>query len=179
VKEIRKVLDRFLGTAHFGEDPASIAGLPTDRAAEEETKRERRAAQERLVADLALVQSHSDKYFQLCIAMTAILFLGGCLLVFLNRSNVAALTALFAATGVSLTALAASLPDALVTLPKTRKQRAPSRHAASASCIRCRPPNLGGVHERVRWGPHGHRADQVGCPLGEHGVVNLLYSGER
>jgi hypothetical protein len=100
------VLDRFLGTAHFGEDPASIAGLPTDRAAEEETKRERRAAQERLVADLALVQSHSDKYFQLCIAMTAILFLGGCLLVFLNRSNVAALTALFAATGVSLTALA-------------------------------------------------------------------------
>jgi hypothetical protein len=106
VKEIRKVLDRFLGTAHFGEDPASIAGLPTDRAAEEETKRERRAAQERLVADLALVQSHSDKYFQLCIAMTAILFLGGCLLVFLNRSNVAALTALFAATGVSLTALA-------------------------------------------------------------------------
>lgn len=106
MKEIRKVLDRFLGTAHFGEDPASIAGLPTDRAAEEETKRERRAAQERLVADLALVQSHSDKYFQLCIAMTAILFLGGCLLVFLNRSNVAALTALFAATGVSLTALA-------------------------------------------------------------------------
>ncbi|MGF6756243.1 hypothetical protein P3T16_003650 [Paraburkholderia sp. GAS42] len=106
MKEIRKVLNRFLGSAHFGEDPASIAGVPTDRAAAEETKRERRAAQERLVADLALVQSRSDKYFQLCIAMTAIMFLGGCLLVFLNRDNVPAITALFAATGVSLSALA-------------------------------------------------------------------------
>ncbi|TDN61300.1 transposase IS116/IS110/IS902 family protein [Paraburkholderia sp. BL10I2N1] len=67
--EIRKVLDRFLGSAHFGEDPASIAGLPANRAAEEEKKkRERHAAQELLVADLALVQSHSDKYFQLCIS---------------------------------------------------------------------------------------------------------------
>jgi hypothetical protein len=100
------VLERFLGNAHFGEDPASIAGLPPDPVTQENARKERLAAQDRLVADLALVQSHSDKYFQLCIAMTAILFLGGCLLVFANRNNVQAITALFAATGVSLTALA-------------------------------------------------------------------------
>ncbi|WP_085486648.1 hypothetical protein [Paraburkholderia susongensis] len=99
-------MESFLGSAHFGEDPTSIAGVPTDRAGEEETKRERRAAQERLVADLALVQSRSDKYFQLCVAMVAIMFLGGCLLVFLYRDNVPAITALFAATGVTLSALA-------------------------------------------------------------------------
>ncbi|MFM0224076.1 hypothetical protein [Paraburkholderia dipogonis] len=106
MREIGRLLDRFLGGAHFGENPVAVPGAPVNPAAEDDLRQERRVAQERLVADLALVQSRSDKYFQLCIAMTAILFLGGCLLVFVNRNNVSAITALFAATGVSLTALA-------------------------------------------------------------------------
>ncbi|WP_321796838.1 hypothetical protein [Caballeronia sp. J97] len=100
------MLDRFLGSAHFGEDPVSVPGMPHDPSADEERRRERRAAQERLVADLAVVQSRSDKYFHMCIGMTVVLFVGGCVLVFAHRDNVAAITALFTATGVSLTALA-------------------------------------------------------------------------
>lgn len=106
MKEVRKVLERFLGDAHMGEDSTLIVGLPSDSVGDEETKLEQRASKERLITDLAQVQSQSDKYFQLCIAMTAILFLGGCLLAFLNRNNGLAITALFTATGVSLTALA-------------------------------------------------------------------------
>jgi hypothetical protein len=61
---------------------------------------------DQLISDLKSVISNNEVYFQVCIGLLLIVFLGSCVLLYVYRTKTLIMTGLFTATGISFAAIA-------------------------------------------------------------------------
>ena len=87
MKRYRSALSEFV-KADFGDTPARVE-----------------ARDEALREDLKLIIKSDTKYFDLCVLMVLLLFIGSVVLVLVNLNSPARITAIFGVTGLSFAAL--------------------------------------------------------------------------